>query len=254
MKKINTLGMILLIVILANMGCIKVQAASKFVPVSEYYGNKTIKGVTYGVDVIGRGEYEIFMIKNGVKKTILSDTTQVFYTDGKTIFYEGLGDGGWDADKRILYKYSIETGKNEKLISGAGYSIKGCTDKYVYFCGKYNPKEETSKLYVLNVKTKKKKYITKHAQYVNFTKDRVITGDESGVAYNGPIYSFKYDGSGKKKIATGCAVKTKGNTVYYQKLDAKRWLFKVYSCTSKGKKRKALTRWLKYDKIPKKYR
>ena len=115
MKKINTLGMILLIGILANIGCMKVQAASNFVPVSEYYGNKTIKGVTYGVDVICRGEYEIFMIKNGVKETILSNTTGIFYTDGKTIFFAGLGDDGWSDDKRILYKYSIETGEKEKL-------------------------------------------------------------------------------------------------------------------------------------------
>lgn len=81
----------------------------------------------------------------------------------------------------------------------------------------------------------------------------VATGTQAGDLYNYPIYTFKANGSKKKKVATGVRpLEIKNNKLYYYRANINNWKVRIYKCSLNGKNKKAVTRWL--NELPDKYK
>lgn len=187
---------------------------------------------------------------NGKSRTLVSKTDAAFVTNGRILYYskpiKKLNDFVW---KKTIFCHNIRTGKSTKVISGKNYIVTGCSGKYIYF-GVDN-EADGIKLYALNLKSKKKKYMIDHVGIVTVLKEKVITMINTGDMSNVPIHAFNLNGSGKKKIAEGCYVVYKKGKLYYAKCNAQRSKYKIYSCSLDGKNKFAETGWL--DQIPSKY-
>jgi hypothetical protein len=189
------------------------------------------------------------MKKNGTKKTISTKGSGSFVAKGNILYYVQKGRA-IDEDRfyNTVYKYNIKTGKSEKIVSGVDYVVCGFSRDYLYF-GVENV--EDIDLYALNLKTKKKKHMSGAVGPVYVSKNKVITGTNSGDAGNYPIYSFNLDGTGKKKILSGSLLSVKNEKIIYCRVNEKTWKYKVYTCSISGKNKKALTGWS--ERIPDKY-
>lgn len=194
--------------------------------------------------------YKIVMKKNGKSKTIAKNTTCAFTTNGKIVYYVARGKKTGDYSyKNTIYKYTIKSGKKSKVVAGTDYTVKGCSGSYIY-CGT-DLNADGVKLYAINVKTKKKTYMRDCAGGVYVAGKYVIASTNTGAPGNYPIYSYKLNGKGKKKIADGGVLKVEGNKVYYSIVDESCCKFKVYTCSPNGNNKKEITGWL--DTVPREY-
>lgn len=260
MKKVRLLVTMILTVLVAVSVPQFSSAASKYVYVcgigSDGIGKKKVGDITFIVKQYQKDSsyyYKIIMKKNGKTKTIEKKMDTSFVTNGEILYYAKEGKKNEDYESmNTIYKYIVKTGKKEKIAAGINYTVCGCSGKYLY-CGTNNGADGVD-LYAVNVKTKKKKHMTDVVGGVYVSGNRVVTSTNSGDVGNYPIYSFKLNGSHKKKITDGILLSVKKKKIYYGKVksDGKE-KFKVYSCSLTGKNKKALTGWIDWDKVPKEY-
>ncbi|MDO5155475.1 MAG: hypothetical protein Q4D51_05875 [Eubacteriales bacterium] len=252
-KKISIVMCLLLAALMLKWNKINVQAATPFVTNCAVDVKQKVRKTTFIAKQYRVGtdyRYKIVMKKNGKNKVIAKNTTCAFATDGKTLYYVACGKKVDDYRyQNTIYKYNIKTGKKSKVVSGTDYTILGCSGTYLY-CGT-DLYAGGVDLYAVHVKTKKKVYMRDCAGSVDYIDNRIVVSTNTGAPGNYPIYSFKLNGTGKKKIADGGMIKTKGKLIYYFVIDEKNWKFKIYTCSATGKNKKAITGWI--ERIPDEY-
>ena len=234
---------------------VKVEAATPYGFNMVSGGKVSAGGATFTAIQYKSGDsyyFKIVMKKNGRKKTLATKAGAEFATNGSILYYVKTGSRTSDYRYRnTIYRYVIKTGKATKVTAGLNYTICGCSGDYLYY-GIDNWADGV-KLYALNVKTKKKKYMTDGVGRVYISGKTVVTSTNSGDVDNYPIHSFQLNGSGKKKIDDGILLKVKNGKIYYCRY---RYTsgdrYKVYTCLLNGKNKKAVTGWV--SKIPAKYR
>ena len=191
-----------------------------------------------------------------------------FYTNGKYVIYINKGttvgepyvfEDGEEVEeiysyKRTIYRLNVNTGKKQKIISGTNYMIANIdsTGTWVY-CGP-DESEGIDKLYAVNVKTRKKRYMENYAGLVECASNRVLVTPAHGDVGNYGITIYKTNGKRIKNISKASFGKIKGKKIYYVSVKIKkaRTYYRIYRCNLNGKKEKALTKWKK--NVPKKYR
>lgn len=194
--------------------------------------------------------YDLIMKKKNKKTIITKKSNCTFLTNGKILYYvtqdQELSDYQY---KNTIYKYNIATGKRTKIISGTDYTVEGCKGKYLY-CGRDEGADGVV-LYALNLKTGKKKYMRSGVGYIITSGQYVVTSTNAGDAGNYPIYVFKANGNGKKKVANGGPLEVKKNKLYYSRYNVYTNKVRIYKCSLNGKNKKPVTGWL--TQLPKKY-
>ena len=208
------------------------------------------RGISFTVKTVKGNKYHLIMKKKKKTTIITKKSGADFLTDGKTVYYVNEDKKLPDYHhKNTIYKYNIATKKRTKIITGTDYTVANCNGKYLY-CGK-DEGPDGIVLYALNLKTKKKKYMTSVVGDVVVSSKYVATGMLSGDANNYPIYVFKADGSKRKKVADGQPLEIKKNKLYYSRISLKTWKYRIYKCSMNGKNKKPVTGWMK--NLPKKY-
>lgn len=254
MKKKILLLICFMISCLSGITSLKAEAAEKYVRNRAVNTVQSVNGVKFVARQYKSGSsyyYKIIMKKGNKSKTIAKKTTSDFVTNGKVLYYVKVGSRISDYQYRnTIYQYNIKTGKHTKIISGTEYTVCGCSGTYLY-CGVDNWADGVE-LYALNLKTKKKKHMVDVVGGVYVYGNRVVTSTNTGDVGNYPIYSFNLNGSGKKKLDNGGVLKVEKGKVYYYRLSQDTMKYKIYTCSLTGKKKKAVTGWVK--EIPSKYR
>lgn len=251
-----SLGIALITLFICIMGTQTAQASSAYIVNFGVNNSCRVGGATFSSHTYQSSDIysaKIVMKKNGKKSTIAKNTDASFVTNGKVLYYskhEKLLDQELYQFENTIYRYNISSGKHTKIITGLDYTVRNCSGTYLYYGTDNGP--DGVDLYALNIKTTKKKYMTDGVGRVRVSGKRVITSTNTGDAANLPIYSFKLDGSGKKKIADGGLLNVRNGKVYYFVCNEKiPGTYKAYKCTTKGKNKKALTGWV--ANIPTKY-
>lgn len=253
MKRKVFLGVIALFIIFGIHKFTVSEAAEKYVSSVAWDVPQKAGGATFVAKRQKVGsEYfsKIIMKKNGKSKILVSKVDAAFVTNGSILYYskntKKINDYTWNM---TIYSYHIQSGKSVKVVSGRNYMVAGCSGKYLY-CG-CNNEADGIELYAVHLKTKKKKYMADVVGSVTVFDGKVLTTTNSGAAGNDPMYLFREDGSGKKKLADGNLASVKNGKIYYYKYNVETWKIKVYSCSYNGKNKKVLTGWL--DAVPAKY-
>lgn len=251
-RTVRNVIMLIILMVLSMSGS-TVQAADRYIHNYGIDSTKSIDGVEFVAkqyEENGTYKYKILMKKNGKTQVLLKDVECDYVTNGKIIYYikHTVALGDWKY-KNTIYRYNIQTKKKERVISGIDYTVRACNGRYLYY-GR-DKGADGVELYVLDMKTGKKKHIMDVAGSVYIVGNRAIVSICTGDADNDPIYSFSLKGTDKKTIAMGSLLKTKGMKVYYCKTDMRGGLSKIYSCNALGGNKKALTGWIK--RIPEKY-
>ena len=225
----------------------RVMASSRFISNITSDRKQKVGGKTFVAKQYQEGEeYKCKIImKSGSKSTVIAKNTNCdFVTNGNVIYYTKSGV------KNTIIKCNIRTGKKTKVISGYNYMVRGCSnDNYLYYG--IDEGADGTDLYALNLKTKRKRHMVSGVGSAILYKKYVVTDTNSGAVGNYPINVFKLNGTGKKKIVDGCLLKVSGNKIYYATASDDCSKFKIYTCTLKGKNKKAISGWL--ERIPAKY-
>lgn len=103
---------------------------------------------------------------------------------------------------------------------------------------------EGVKLYAVDKRTGKKRFMATGVGTVQCKAGRVLTTTNMGDVEIFPVYIFKANGSGRKKIADAAGARLTKKWVYYAKCDSRQTLFKAYRCKRNGKSKKAVTCWV----------
>lgn len=244
-------GLLAVIVWMGLQAPVPVEAADTYVSSQGWGTPKKIKGAAFAAERMDSGYgSRIIREKNGESTTILSGVNADFVTNGKILYYskpiKKINSYSW---KNTIYCYNIKTKKSRKIVSGRDYRVCGCSGTYLY-CGNDNGADGVN-LFAVNVKTKKKKHMVNTVGDVMISNGKVVTRTNTGSVGNYPVHVFNLNGSGKKKIADGCHVTVKKGKIYYSRYNMKTNKVRVYRCTLKGTKKKAVTKWLK--QVPSKY-
>ena len=101
------------------------------------------------------------------------------------------------------------------------------------------------------MKTKSKRYMRGGVGSIEWKNNTVVTTTNSGDVGNYDIVLFNRDGKSKRRLAHAVTATIKGNYIYYIVVSYKSFKYKVFRTNLKGKKKKAVTKWL--SKIPSKY-
>ena len=182
------------------------------------------------------------------RKTLVRNADDCFVVNDHFLFYaKRIGKpNAYGLYKQAIYRLDMNSGKSKKLVSGPDYVPFACSGKYLY-CGRKFSSINKGTLYV--VKAKNGKTVRKLGNHLTETKysgGRVLAIKTRMQVGNYPVYSFAKNGKDKKKIAKAMYFSVKGKTVYYAKYRSGGYLkpeYRIYSCTVKGKSKKALTGW-----------
>ncbi len=226
---------------------------------ANYSSNQVVdrKVTVNGVSVISKQykvgndyRYKIIISKNGKAIEAIKNTRAEFTTDGKILYYlkRGKSVNTWQ-HRYIIYRYSISTQKEKRLLSGIEYTVMGCSGRYLYY-GRDNEADGVD-VYALDTKNGKKKRMIDGVGQLYVSGGRAITEMNTGAVGNVPIHSFCLNGSREKKIVDGILLKAQKGKITYAKVSEKTWKYKIYECTVDGEERNALTGWL--DRIPDSY-
>ena len=115
-------------------------------------------------------------------------------------------------------------------------------------------------LYAMNVSTLSKVHMVGGVGSAQYANGHVVTTSITGSAGNYPVYTFKENGTGKVKVANAFWALFRGNYLYFTKFRYKdgngRFVsqYRVYRSDYSGKSPKAVTGWVSYNEIPRKYR
>lgn len=141
-----------------------------------------------------------------------------------------------------VYRCSVKSGKSQKVSRGGFDTVKGAVGKYVY--AGVDQGEDGIRLYAVNAKTKRAKFMAAGVGGVQCAGKRVMTTPSYGVLGNYPICTFKKDGSGKRKIGTGFAGKLTKKHAYYVQYSYAKSKYRAFRCNPDGTKKKAVTKWV----------
>lgn len=248
MRIIKTIIVTLILIVGAFSFSNSSLASSKYISnvacdVKQKVAGKTFVAKQYEEN--GKYKYKLLMTTNGRTKVLAKDVNCDYVTNGKVLYYTVPGE-----TRNTIFKMDIKTGKKKKIVNGRFYAVKACNGKYLY----YGIDEEADgiDLYVMNIKTKKKKHMVPCVGSVICVGKYVATSTNTGAAGNYPVYLFKENGSGKKKIVDGFLIKADKNKIIYGIFNEKNWKQKVYSYNPKNGAKKAVTGWVKT--LPAKYR
>lgn len=216
----------------------------------------TAKFVSNQYTVSGRYTYRIRMTQNGKSKVIVNDASAAFVTNGRYLYYSKYvsGPNANYQNKRTLYRLDLRSNARKKLATGLELIPLACSGTYLYY-GTDNYAEGVN-LYAINVKTKAKRHMVNYVGQAHCGGGRVVTSTNTGAPGNYPIYLFKTNGTGKKKLANGMGATIKGKYIYYTsyKMGSNyQSLFRVYRTNLSGSAKKAMTGWVSYSSIPTKY-
>lgn len=237
---------------------IKVEASSQYVTDSSIEKSKKVNGVTISCkqnypdneDGGYNSTYTLTMKKGNKTAVVTQDSTHSFATNGKVIYYaERTREVSEESYWNTIYKYDFSSGKQTKLVAGSEYKVAACNGKYLYYGEDWVA--DGMKLYCMNLKTKKKKYMRAGVGQILFCGKYVVVDTIAGDVDNYPIHLFGVDGKKKRKIANGILIRAKKNKIYYARVNLKNYRYKVYRYNIKKKKKVAVTKWVKV--IPSKY-
>lgn len=207
----------------------------------------SIYGSTYAISATYKG-----------KSQTVFDARHSYVTNGKTMYYVKAGrrtqtlSTGGTVHRGSVYRCNATTGKSKKVASGKFDGVKGALGKYVYAV--VNNEPEYTKLYAINAKTGKKRLMVKTCiATVQYKGKHVLTTPNYGSLDNYPVYLFKANGSGKKKVAVGCGGKLTKKYVYYVKYSYSKSKYRAYRYSIKSGKKKAVTGWTKSNEAVAKY-
>lgn len=207
----------------------------------------------------GSTAYRITESKGGSAKTLATDVKYRFITNGHYMFYsknlrskQYVKDIGTSLDKYALYQLDLVTGKSVRLATGPELTPFDCSGSVLYY-GPYKSLYGAD-LYAMNLKTKKKTLMVSGVRDATYSNGYVITAPHHNVGINLPVYSFKANGKGKKKIATAMEVRVIKKRVYYIVIDNSGKhpypnSYRKYSCTLRGKGKKAMTSWDTFQNV-----
>ena len=208
----------------------------------------------YGSDYLA----DIVRTENGVSKTLVRKVDFAYVTNGIYLYYSKPGKKVNTADfgpcyKNTIYRYTIKSGKKQKMASGLRLIPVDAIGKYLYY-GQENYADGID-LYSLNIKTKKKNHMVDCVGGMQIGSTRVVTSTNSGDVGNYPIYSFEFDGTKRKKITDGIFLRLRGKTITFAKykydVNTHKDYYRLYTCTVTAKKKKAITKWI--ESIPQEY-
>lgn len=202
------IGIIIFCVFMGMRAPASVQASDRYVSSYDVDDNMPVKvGSTVfrsrlqqnGSDAGNNIEIE----KDGVTIAVLTDTYGQFTTNGKNIYFakhkKQIDEDTW---KNVIYCYDIKTGRSRRITSGKNYVVMGCSGKYLYCGADSSAGIDGAKLYVVNVNTKKKRYLTGQVSDIVVSGAKVLANPFSSELWNYPIYIFNENGSGKKEVMT----------------------------------------------------
>lgn len=200
------------------------------------------------------GHYNIYMKKNGVRKTIAADTASTFVTNGLFLFYSKIGKyvdnaGGIKRYKQTIYRININTGKKKRIASGTAFTPLACSGNTWLYAGVSNGYDGGGyNLYAVNIKTGAKRLMKKIAIKPQYESGKVLVGSSHSDAGNAPYYIFNKNGTGKTKIGDAARARIKGKYIYYAVMNHNQSnytiKYKVFRCNLQGKNKKAVTGWL----------
>ena len=211
----------------------------------------TVKGISFRITTQKEElctDSTIQMKQNGRWKTIAKDVYSVFYTNGTYVLYNksepdsGQRTESWSddfGDDVSIYLYNVQTGKTTFLVKGVGYTVLGAASHYVYIGSIIDGVGSYVHLYDRN--TKKMSFLQNNADAVSVGSRRILISfysDEEN--YN--VFTYNFDGTGKKRIAKAARASLKGRTVTYYV--TKFPYIRKYQCTDLGKNKKAITGWV----------
>ena len=197
------------------------------------------------------GRYTSRVVKEeaGIRTVIATDTGASILTNGRYLFYSSYVGETYDSygeklNKYALYRRDLKTGKETKIAVDAELAARACSGTYLYISITRAFPYDTD-LYALNLKTKKKRFMTHNVGQVAYKSGRVITKGISGDASNTPLCTYSKNGTGKKTITKALSFALKGNKIYYTvvKYSSGSVSYRTYTCSLAGKSKKAITGW-----------
>lgn len=192
---------------------------------------------------------KIIMKKNGKSRTLATSAGSVFITNGKYLYYTKIRGKtarpkpDSQGNKTTIYRLKVSSGKQKKIVSGTDWEARTCSGDYLY-CGKgYGP--EGLDLYALKLSNGKKRHMVSGVGTVQYKSGHVVTNMNAGDVGNYPLYVFKKNGSGKKKVANGSDIVIKGKKIRYVRCKFGNGMrYKKYECGLNGKNKKAISGWM----------
>ena len=160
-----------------------------------YHGKIKIGKVTFKGKATDDYSYDIVKIKNGKKKTILTDVGSQYVTNGKTIYYTK------GSKPNRLYSYNVKSGKSKYILKiKANDEIMlepmNAKGKYIYYA--QSGVSENGSLYVYNTKTKqKKKLVNGKPNSVSIKGNQVYVRMQT-LDVDEPVWHHVFTLSGKK--------------------------------------------------------
>ena len=251
-----TFTVALLIISIAAQPADTFAAANKYSYCPKSIGGKIFRLVNYKGDDYFFGK--LYLKEKGHTTLLSANVNESYISNGKYLFYAKKGkriyDSEWDWNRynHTIYRINLKTKKKKKIVSGYSYIPIGCSGNWLY-AGTDNLMDGV-KLYAINIKNGKKRYMDNFVDSVQCAKGRVLINYRSGdLSPGGAITIFKENGKKLKSIQDSFRGKIKGKTIYYArvKYSSDKTLFRVYRCNLNGNKKKAVTKWS--TKYPDKY-
>jgi hypothetical protein len=206
-----------------------------------------------------RTAYRLYITIDGNRELLVDDTRYSYISNGSEIYYIKLGTYIKDCDidslyKTSVYRYRIADKSEQKIASSTGLDFRQCAKtNYIYLT--YQKKNfiwDQYGLFVLDIsKGKLKKLGNNNQNSVAVYKNRVVVYESGGDICNVNIYSYKLNGTDKKYIANAQFDHIKKGMIYFIKTKSSKTglLYRGYRCSMLGKKKKAVTKWLKEGKF-----
>lgn len=213
----------------------------KYVP-----GKIKIGKVTFAVKQKSEisSRYVIYQIINGKKKTIVKNVNDGLVTNGKYLYYVKIGKAKkYYGCRTVLYRMTLRTGKTRKIVKGENQKILDVKGRYVFWGKDFEA--DGKKLYSMNIKTHKSRFLTSGVGGFQIKYGRILTDTESGDVSNGPMCLFKLDGSGKIKLGYWLCGTMRNRHIYLVKVRYKKtqMYYKVVRMNLKGKNKKTIRAW-----------
>lgn len=194
--------------------------------------------------------YLIVINKGSVSRVFASNTGDGILSNGRYLFYSkrcgkatySAGGSSWDCRKYVLYRFDLETGRQERLIALACDNLVpyACDGDFVY-CGG-SKSLFGADLYAVDLTTHEVQFMASGVGSVSIVDERVVVGMNHSVGGNHPVYSFAKGGTDKRQIAKAMEVKVLDGRVHYI-VFAECGRYKEFSCSPIGEDKEAVTGW-----------
>lgn len=190
---------------------------------------------------IGNDEYYIknskLVVDKGQNKQILDKKVyrnRGISGAGNYVFYVKRTKFG----KQGLCRLNLTTNKKKVLFTGKKLYVFNAIGNYVYYGNTPADQERwgARNLYVYDLTAKSKTLMTKMVGEVKIVGEKIYTIEHKTDVRNSKVYSFNFDGSGKKKIIEALDYEFKNDRIYYRVVscDGDKCILEKYSCKVDG--------------------